>query len=94
MFTALYLNNCFSDPQVRMDYPCPVRSATWQAFDIHGNQIVNETELFGLRFTNDELSLVNMRTYVTRVELVDVINRTWRGQSDGVMAIVEPPEPG
>ena len=94
MFTALYLNNCFSDPQVRMDYPCPVRSATWQAFDIHGNQIVNETEFFGLRFTNDELSLINMRTYVTRVELVDVINRTWRGQSDGVMAIVEPPEPG
>ena len=77
-----------------MDYPCPVRSATWQVFDIHGNQIVNETEFFGLRFTNDELLLINMRTYVTRVEIVDVINRTWRGQSDGVMAIVEPPEAG
>ena len=94
MSTALYFINRFSNPKVRMGYPCPVRSATWQAFDIHGNQIVNETEFFGLRFTNDELSLINMRTYVTRVELVDVINRTWRGQSDGVMAIVEPPEPG
>ena len=77
-----------------MEYPCPVQSATWQAFDILGNQITNSTAFYNLRFTNDELRLTNFRTYFTTVEVTDVINRTWYGKSDGVMTVIEPPNLG
>ena len=71
-----------------MEYPCPVQYSTWQAFDILGNRITNSTEFYNLRFTNDELILANFYTYYTTVELVDVINRTWFGKSDGVMTVI------
>ena len=77
-----------------MEYPCPVQYATWSAYDLSNNQITNWTEFYNLRFTNDELHLENFRTYYSLVQVVDAINRTWLGRSNGFMTAIQPPELG
>ena len=74
-----------------MEFPCPVQFAQWSAYDIMGNIIINKTQFYNNRYTNDELQLQNFRTYYTLVEMIDAINRTWYGKSDGFMTVIQPP---
>lgn len=73
---------------------CPIQISNWTAYDITGVTVVNQTKFFHERFANDELRLQNFRTYYVVVEMVDAINRTLRGKSDGVMMVIQPPRPG
>lgn len=77
-----------------MNYYCPITQATWSAHTLDDDAIVNQTDMTGPRFQNDELQLENMKTYYTVVELVDAINRTYFAKSDGFLTLIEPPNPG
>ena len=52
------------------------------------------TEFYSNRFANDELLLENMQTFYVSVEIMDALNRTFRGRSNGVTIYIQPPAPG
>ena len=79
---------------MKIDQPCPIQEAYWWAYDLLGNEVVNQTEFYKDRFANDELRLVNFHTYYTVVEMRDAINRTLKAKSDGVLTFTQPPRPG
>ena len=80
--------------QAFLSQPCPIVYGTWSIHDLQGNVIMEDTEFYNGRFANDELQLENMRTYVVHVEVLDALNRTLRGRSNGVTIYIQPPAPG
>ena len=77
-----------------MSQPCPLIYGAWSIRDLEGDVIMEATQFFNDRFANDELRLTNMKTYYVELEIIDAINRTFRGRSNGVTIFIQPPEPG
>ena len=55
---------------------------------------MENAQFFNGRFANDELPLENMQTYFVEVEVMDALNRTFHGRSNGVTTYIQPPDPG
>lgn len=77
-----------------MSQPCPIIYGIWSIHDLKGNTILEPQEFFNGRFANDELQLENMQTFYVTVEIMDTLNRTMRGRSNGVTIYIQPPNPG
>ena len=77
-----------------MTQGCPTTYGIWTGYDLLDKKVTDAAEFYHNQFANDELQLINMRTYYVEVEVQDAINRTFRARSNGVTIRIDPPAPG
>ena len=76
--------------------PCPIIKVDWAIEDIAGNivKLFEPVPDNGFVFYNDELQLENKITYINVIRVVDAMNRTHVGHSDGISVQIQSPNPG
>ena len=76
--------------------PCPALKVEWAVEDIAGKVVktFGPILLKDPYFYNDELIFENMKTYINVIRVVDALNRTRIGRSNGVSVQIQPPYPG
>ena len=79
----------------RFTDPCPIVSAEWWVTELgSGRTVRNLTAIpdHGQAFSDDTLSLDDLKTYVTHVRIVDASNRTFEAYSDGMTVSLDTPD--
>ena len=76
--------------------PCPALNVEWAVEDIGGKVVKSFASVpdKDSHFYNDQLLLENMKTYINVIRVVDSLNRTRIGRSNGISVQIQPPYPG